>query len=70
MNEQVHPRFKAILQCHFPQPRNEMTEADKQNALRLALDPEEIMPSWLRTQIIGKYGTAQDFVKFAEQLAN
>lgn len=66
--ENVHPLFQGILHSHLP--KVELSEQDKANALRMALDPGKEMPSWLRSQIIGRYGTAEDLVKFAEKLLN
>jgi len=62
----VHPIFQGIIKVHL-QP-DDLTEQDKQDALRLAVDANKKMPSWLRLQIIGQYGTAEDIARLAESM--
>jgi len=63
-NSNVHPLFQGILHTHI----HPVTDNDKKRALSLAMDAKKEMPSWLRFQIIGQYGTAEDIARLAESM--
>ena len=60
----VHPIFQGILTAHVMQP----SEQDKQNALRMAMNPSMEMSTALRFRILGQYGTAEDIARLAESM--